>query len=200
MTHGSWWQATNLAGIMRVLDEIRKAGPRPAQIASTKHEDMLMHTTVVFASPHAVTTGYLRVFATHCQPGKSDDYVALMKKYFRAAVEEQIKKGVGTYWGTDEEHIPTRGSSMRYLVSTHPNAEALDRWAAVQSAVFEQAWQDGLASTTVPDSPRVFTSWRGSLTTRRNDPGGFLVCSQTSAKRRQFPAISMHSGCCFSRC
>ena len=163
MTHGSWWQATNLAGIMRVLDEIRKAGPRPAQIASTKHEDMLMHTTVVFASPHAVTTGYLRVFATHCQPGKGDDYVALMRKYFQTAVDEEVRKGVGTYWGMDENYIPSRDSSMRYLVSTYPNAEALDKWAVTQASVLERmnpedrkALQDGVASTTVPDSPRSF--------------------------------------------
>jgi len=53
MTHGSWWQATSFAGILRVLDELLKAGPRPGQIASTKHEDALMHTNIIFAVPHA---------------------------------------------------------------------------------------------------------------------------------------------------
>lgn len=83
MTHGSWWQATSFKGILRVLDELRKAGPRPAREAATKHEDALLHTNVIFATPHGVTTGYLHVFATHCQPGKGDDYVALLKKYSR---------------------------------------------------------------------------------------------------------------------
>lgn len=48
MTHGSWWQATSFAGSLRVLDELRKAGPRPAQNSATKHEDALMHTNVIF--------------------------------------------------------------------------------------------------------------------------------------------------------
>jgi hypothetical protein len=163
MTHGSWWQAASLAGIMRVLDELRKAGPWPSQIAATKHEDLLMHTTVVFASPHPATTGYLRVYATHCQPGKGGDYVALIQKYFQTAVGEQNKKSVVTYWGMDEVYMPTRDSSMRYLVSTYPSGEALDKWAAAQSAVLEKmspedrkAFQEGLASTTVLDSPRSF--------------------------------------------
>lgn len=164
MTHGSWWQATSFAGILRVLDELHKAGPRPAQNAATKHEDALMHTNVIFATPEAVTTGYLRVFATHCQPGKGDDYVALLKKYFQTAVEEQmIKKGAATYWAADEDYIPSRDTSMRYMVSIYRDAEALDKWAAVQASVLQKlspedrkAWQEANANTMVTDSPRSF--------------------------------------------
>jgi hypothetical protein len=164
MTHGSWWQATSFAGILHVLDELRKAGPRPAQNAATKHENALMHTNVIFATPHGLTTGYLRVFATHCQPGKGDEYVALLKKYFQTAVEEEmIKKGVVTYWAADEDYIPSRDTSMRYMVSIYRDAEALDKWAAVQASVLQKmspedrkAWQDGNANTMVTDSPRSF--------------------------------------------
>src|SRR5258707_1112196 len=45
-THGAAWSSTSIAGLMKVLDEIRKAGPRPGQIASTKHEDLLMQTSL----------------------------------------------------------------------------------------------------------------------------------------------------------
>ena len=166
MTHGSWWQATSFAGILRVLDELRKAGPRPGQNAATKHEDALLHTNVIFAISHGVTTGYLRVFATQCQPGKGDDYVALLKKYFQTAVEEEmIKKGAATYWAADEDYIPSRDTSMRYMVSIYPNAEGLDKWAAVQASVLQKMssedrkdWQDGNTNTMVTDSPRSFHS------------------------------------------
>jgi hypothetical protein len=50
MTHGSWWSATSLAGITHVLDELRKVGRRPGQIAATKHEDLLMRTVMYRAS------------------------------------------------------------------------------------------------------------------------------------------------------
>ena len=44
MTYGACVVSTSLSGITRVLDELRKAGPRPGQIAATKHEDLLMRT------------------------------------------------------------------------------------------------------------------------------------------------------------
>src|SRR3989441_1525028 len=31
-THGAAWSSTSISGLMKVLDEIRKAGPRPAQV------------------------------------------------------------------------------------------------------------------------------------------------------------------------
>src|SRR5713101_6773801 len=37
MTHSTAWFSTSLVGITRVLDELRKSGPRPSQIAATKH-------------------------------------------------------------------------------------------------------------------------------------------------------------------
>src|ERR1700732_1719598 len=43
-THGAAWSSTSIAGLMKVLDEIRKSAPRPSQIAATKHEDYLMQT------------------------------------------------------------------------------------------------------------------------------------------------------------
>jgi hypothetical protein len=32
-THGTAWESTSIAGLMKVLDEVRKAGPRPGQDA-----------------------------------------------------------------------------------------------------------------------------------------------------------------------
>src|SRR5258708_22867483 len=45
-THGAEWSSTSISGLMKVLDEIRKAGPRPGQIAATRHEDLLMQSTM----------------------------------------------------------------------------------------------------------------------------------------------------------
>ena len=51
--------------------------------------------------------------------------MALLKKYFQTAVEEEmIKKGAATYWAADEDYIPIRDTSMRYMVSIYADAEA----------------------------------------------------------------------------
>ena len=45
-THGAAWTAPTISGLTKVLDEVRKAGPQPGQIAATKHEDYLMQTNL----------------------------------------------------------------------------------------------------------------------------------------------------------
>src|SRR5712692_5344099 len=166
MTHSTAWSSTSLAGIMRVLEEIRKGGPRPSQIAATKHEDLLLrsvysHTTAVSGGG----TGYLRVNCTLTQPGKADDFVATIKKYLGPTFEDQFKKGVATSYGMDEQYVQTGPGSMRCTVVTFPNAEAMNKWADAIAATFakmspedRKGFQDGIASSTVPDSRRDFLS------------------------------------------
>lgn len=163
MTHGSAWQSTSLAGITRVLDELRKSGPRPGQLASTKHEDLLLRTEVLHASSVAAGTGYLRVVCTVAQPGKGDDYVAAVKKYLGPTFEEQFKKGVATFYGFDQQYVNTQAPSLRCAVITYPNAESMDKWATAidstlnkMSAVDRKGWADAQANTTVPNSRRDF--------------------------------------------
>src|ERR1700746_119793 len=48
-THGAAWTSGTISGLMKVLDEVRKAGPRPGQIAATRHEDLLMQTRMYHA-------------------------------------------------------------------------------------------------------------------------------------------------------
>ncbi len=161
MTHGASWSATSLAGITRVLDELRKLGPRPGQIAATKHEDLLMRSTVYRSSSVAEGSGYLRVVCTMAKPGKGDNYVAALQKYLGPAFEEQFKKGVATYYGFDEQYVNTAPPSLRCLVIAYPNAEAMNTWAAAIASTMNKmspddrkGWAEAVASTTEPDSRR----------------------------------------------
>ena len=64
-THGAAWSSTSIAGLMKVLDEIRKTGPRPGQIAATKHEDLLMQTSLYHMG--SGTPAYLRVVCSNAK-------------------------------------------------------------------------------------------------------------------------------------
>src|SRR5882672_5915025 len=66
-THGAAWSSTSISGLMKVLDEIRKGGPRPGQIAATKHEVLLMQTSMYRVGSGTPT--YLRVV---CSSAKAD--------------------------------------------------------------------------------------------------------------------------------
>ncbi len=160
-THVTAWQATNLAGITRVLDELRKVGPRPGQIAATKHEDLLLRAAVHRTSPVSSGTGYARVVGVLAQPGKEDDYVALIKKFILPVLEDQFKKGNITFYGVEQQYVVNAPASLRSVVSFYPTAEAMDKVATAINARLEgmspderKAWQEGLASTVIPNSRR----------------------------------------------
>jgi hypothetical protein len=160
-TNGSWWQATSLNGITRVLDELRKARPRPGQAASTRYEDFLLRTIDRHAAPESGASGYLRVRTVLAQPGKGGDLVAHIQKYILPAFEDQFKKGNVTYYAADEQYILTAPGSLRHFVAVYPSAEAMDKAVAASTARLvgmsadeRKDYQDGLDRTSVADGVR----------------------------------------------
>ncbi len=154
-THGAAWSSTSISGLMKVLDEVRKGGPRPGQIAATKHEDLLMQTTMYHNGSGTPT--YLRVVCSNAKADKPTAYTAMLKKLLVPTFDEQIKKGVATYWGVDEQYVNTGTPSTRCVVITYPNAEGMDKWATAISTTmgkWSPAEQAEFAGATVADSRR----------------------------------------------
>jgi hypothetical protein len=154
-THGAAWSSTSISGLMKVLDEVRKAGPRPGQIAATKHEDYLMQTTMYHAG--SGTPAYLRVVCSNAKADKPDGYTTMLKKLLVPTFEEQIKKGVATYYGVDEQYVNNSAPSIRCVVITYPNADGMDKWAAAINTTMSKwspAERAEFAGATVPDSRR----------------------------------------------
>jgi len=135
-THGAAWSSTSISGLMKVLDEVRKAGPRPGQISATKHEDFLMQTSMYRAG--GGTPAYLRVVCSNAKADKPEAYSATLKKLLVPTFEEQVKNGVATYYGVDEQYVNTTAPSTRCVVITYPNAESMDKWAAAIRATMSK--------------------------------------------------------------
>ncbi len=154
-THGAAWSSNSIAGLMKVLDEVRKNGPRPGQIAATKHEDYLMQTTMYHVG--SGTPAYLRVVCSNAKPDKPGEYAAALKKYLVPTFDEQIKKGVATYYGVDEQYVNNAAPSIRCVVITFPNADGMDKWATAISTTMSKwspAERAEFAAATVLDSRR----------------------------------------------
>jgi hypothetical protein len=154
-THGAAWSSTSIAGLMKVLDEIRKAGPQAGQIASTKHEDYLMQSSM--HNSGSGTPTYLRVV---CQMAKADrpgDYAAAIKKYLAPTFDGLVKQGAATSYGLDEQYVNNGPQSMRCLVITYPNADGMDKWASAVNATLGKMSASDRAEffgSTAPDSRR----------------------------------------------
>ncbi len=154
-THGAAWESTSIAGLMKVLDEIRKNGPRPGQIAATKHEDLLMQTRLYHAG--SGTPAYLRVVCSMAKADKPEGFTATLKKLLVPTFEEQVKKGVATYYGVDEQYVNTGAPSLRCVVITYPNAEGMDNWATAINTTMSKwspAERAEFAGASVLDSRR----------------------------------------------
>jgi len=154
-THGAAWSSTSISGLMKVLDEVRKAGPRPGQIAATKHEDLLMQSSMYRVG--SGTPAYLRVVCSNAKADKPGEYAATLKKLLVPTFEEQVKKGVATFWGVDEQYVNTAAPSTRCVVINYPNAEGMDKWAAAINATqakWNAAERAEFAGSTVADSRR----------------------------------------------
>lgn len=158
-THGAAWSSSTIAGLMKVLDEVRKVGPQPGQIAATKHEDYLMQTTMYAMGTGGGAPAYLRVVCANAKPEKPEAYAAAIKKYLWPTFEDQLKKGVVNYVGIDQQYVNNSAPSWRCVVVNYPNAEAMDKWAAAVNAAFAKmsaADRDALFGSTVTDSRRDF--------------------------------------------
>jgi hypothetical protein len=154
-THGAAWSSNTISGLMKVLDEVRKSGPRPGQIAATKHEDLLMQSSMYHVG--SGTPAYARVICALAKADKPEGYAAALKKYLVPTFEEQLKKGVATSYGVDEQYVNTGAPSLRCLVIDYPNAEGMDKWAAAINATLGKlsaADRDAFFGTTVADSRR----------------------------------------------
>jgi hypothetical protein len=154
-THGAAWSSSSIAGLMKVLDEVRKNGPRPGQIAATKHEDLLMQTSMYHAG--SGTPAYLRVVCSMAKADKPGEYAAALKKYLVPTFDEQVTKGVATYYGFDEQYVNTAAPSLRCVVVTYPNAEGMDKWATAINATLGKmsaADRAEFFGSTVADSRR----------------------------------------------
>lgn len=156
-THGSAWSSTSIAGLMKVLDEVRKAGPQPGQLASTKHEDYLMSSTLHMGSGGKGTSGYLRVICSQAKPENPGAYADALKKYLWPAFEEQIKSGAASYVGLDQQYVNNSTPSTRCLVITYPNADGMDKWANAINATLgkmSEADRNAFLGSTVTDTRR----------------------------------------------
>jgi hypothetical protein len=160
-THGAAWSSSTISGLTKVLDEVRKAGPTPGQIAATKHEDYLMQTSMYVMGSGSGAPAYLRVVCQNAKPEKPEGYAAAIKKYLWPMIEDQAKKGVVSYVGLDSQYVNTMAPSMRCLVINFPNAENMDKWANAVNATLGKmsaADRDAFYGSTVTDSRRDFVA------------------------------------------
>jgi hypothetical protein len=163
ITHGTWYEATSMAALERVLGELVKLTPSPMQLAATKHRDYLLRSPLRRSKAASGSNGYLWVGAYQIQPGKGQEWRDLWDKYSKPLFEELFGNGaISAYW-IELEQVHTDNPAMAYVVWTTPNADGIDKFFSAararsqkRSAEENRAIGDAFAGVTVAGAHRDF--------------------------------------------
>jgi hypothetical protein len=134
MTHANWITATSFANIRRGLDAIHAALPQPAAFSSSKHEDLMLRSTIHGANPGASGSGMLWVAHYRVRQGQMDTFTQLFASEIQPLFAEQMAAGNILGYSLDFQAIHTEepgGVDIAYLL---PDAAAIDKFQAALAA------------------------------------------------------------------
>jgi hypothetical protein len=156
MTHGSWFQATSVAGIFNALDKIYAQPGAVTQpvMAASKHQDYLMIANFHGAKAVSGGTGYLRVISAQVKPGQEEAFMDAYRKYVLSEYQKLLAEGTILSYQLDWEYNVENAPGRFFSAVVLPNAEALDKVRTAFDELFGKnpAAMEALVSTTVPNS------------------------------------------------
>jgi hypothetical protein len=162
-THGVWWEAPSIAGIMRVRDELLQQPPNPAMVAATGHRDYFLRSLIHRSRSVSPTSGYVWVSYNQVQPGKAREWRELWEKYTKPVFDELLANGTFSMYEVQVEQVHTDDPGGRFVVYVAPSADAADKVRAAFAALSQKrgevetrAIAGAFADVTVPGTHRDF--------------------------------------------
>jgi hypothetical protein len=141
-THDDWWNATSMAGILKMLDQLAASGgsSSPALESATKHWDEIFISRYYNWHSGSYKNGYVRVASYKLKKDAPDDAIETIAKNLVVPIlEKELAAGTIVEYEIDEQFIHTSAPGSFSIVWVCPNAEAVDQaYAAVQSAIKAQ--------------------------------------------------------------
>ena len=130
-THGSWFTATSMANLMKVL-EARRAAPAATSpvLAASKHWDYILSSTNHNGHSGTFTNGYLRVARWPAKAGGSDPDAKILKSTMVALLEKLFADGALHSYTIDEENVHSDDPGTMFVVFVANGAEGLDKFNA----------------------------------------------------------------------
>jgi hypothetical protein len=126
-THITWYASRTLAGINRVLEDVRKLTP-DASMLTAKHRDYL-YRSMVDHSPTNVPrrSAYMMTSVVNVVPGKGTDWRTLWDKETDPVYQQAMKDGTILAYGLDQEYVHTASPFARYEWVMLPSVESIDK-------------------------------------------------------------------------
>jgi hypothetical protein len=130
-THGSWFSASSMTNLMKVLEGLRSANTATSPVfAASKHWDYILSSRDYNAHSGTFTNGYLRVATWMGKAGTSDPGEKIRKASIVALLEKLLADGALHAYTIDEETVHSMERNAFFVVMITNGAEGLDKFDA----------------------------------------------------------------------
>lgn len=130
-THGSWFSATSMANLMKVLEGLRSApGATAPVLAASKHWDYILSSRDHNGHSGTFTNGYLRVARWPARAGGSDPEGKIQRATMVGVLEKLLAAGALHSYTIDEEVVHSDEPGTTFVVLVANGAEGLDKFDA----------------------------------------------------------------------
>lgn len=130
-THGSWFQASSMASLLKVLENVRTAPAAASPVlAASKHWDYILESHNYSARAGTFKNGYLRVGHWKYKAGASDPDGKIMKATAVALLDKLQSDGAIYGYQIDEENIHSEDPNGFYMAIMTNGPEGLDKFSA----------------------------------------------------------------------
>jgi hypothetical protein len=130
-THGTWFSATSMANLMKVLEGVRGAPDATSPVlAASKHWDYILRSTEHNGHAGTFTNGYLRVARWPARAGSSDPDGKIERATMVAILEKLLAAGALHSYTIDEEVVHSDEPGITFVVLVANGAEGLDKFDA----------------------------------------------------------------------
>jgi hypothetical protein len=139
-THGTWFSATSMANLMKVLEALRTAPDATSPVlAASKHWDYILESRDYAWHSGTFTNGYLRVAQWQFSSGASDPGGKLMRASIGSMLDKLLADGAIHGYQIDHETVHSSDPNVFDVAIVTNGAEGLDKFS---DAIDETEKQD----------------------------------------------------------
>jgi hypothetical protein len=133
-THGSWFSASSMGNLMKVLEELRSAPNATGPVlAASKHWDYILVSRDYNAHSGTFKNGYLRVGRWSYKAGVDDPGGKIMRATMVAVLEKLFSEGALHDYQIDEEIVHSSDPNSLYIAFVANGSEGIDKFDAAMS-------------------------------------------------------------------
>ena len=130
-THGTWFSASSMANLMKVLEGLRAAPAATSPVlAASKHWDYILTSRDYNYHSGTFTNGYLRVATWMGKAGANDPGGKILKASMVALLEKMFADGALHGYQIDEEVVHSADPNAFFVALVTNGAEGLDKFSA----------------------------------------------------------------------